>query len=425
MTSKLSAARHLAALGFIVLLCALAVEAAGTFWFWWETGRLVYLNVQPQAQAAPPAGCKFRIHPYFGFTFPYDSRCEILAHTFQTSNLGFLQRSAVHVPFRPADKDFVVAIFGGSVAAGVATSPPLLRELLQSGPALADRNVIVVNMAQGAGKQPQQLIEMSYLLALGQHLDVAVNIDGFNEFSLGYANILGGMDPSLPAAGIVDGLTFETSLDAASQNYYELAYRISSGRAAVRENTARADGATTGAGFLAHRVLLAWHQIALARSLAEYDAFMRGSKASDKRKSLSLDMPAGVSGAEGFETIFGLWLRSSKAMRTLAQASGITYVHIVQPNQYYSAKHFGEEEKRIALSLPADHPYSFGTRNGYRILTERSAELDAAGIVSAIGLFDREDEPTFIDNCCHYNARGDAIFNRFVADQVLRQLPGK
>ena len=64
-------------------------------------------------------------------------------------------------------------------------------EALARLPALRERRVVVVNMAQGSGKEPQQLLELAYLLALGQRLDLAIALDGFNELALGHHVVSG------------------------------------------------------------------------------------------------------------------------------------------------------------------------------------------------------------------------------------------
>jgi hypothetical protein len=55
-------------------------------------------------------------------------------------------------------------------------------------------------------------------------------------------------------------------------------------------------------------------------------------------------------------------------------------------------------------------------------LHERQAVLDANGIVSAVSLFDEEPDEVFLDNCCHFTARGENLLARFVAAEVKRRL---
>ena len=52
------------------------------------------------------------------------------------------------------------------------------RQALQRLPQLAGKKVVVYNMAQGPGKQPQQLMELAYLIAAGQHIDLVLSLDG-------------------------------------------------------------------------------------------------------------------------------------------------------------------------------------------------------------------------------------------------------
>ena len=173
-------------LGGILLVagCAIAVEAAGAAFFFWQQGSLVYLKraVPEAATQQTTARYKQRLHPYFGFAGPYNLREADLT----TNALGFPQRETFAIPYLPANNDFVVVVFGGSLAYrsvyGREGGMPLV-DALNALPEFSGRRVVVINMAQGAGKQPQQLMEFAYLLAIGQHIDLALNIDGFNEFA--------------------------------------------------------------------------------------------------------------------------------------------------------------------------------------------------------------------------------------------------
>ncbi|MEM6794047.1 MAG: SDR family NAD(P)-dependent oxidoreductase, partial [Acidobacteriota bacterium] len=84
----------------------------------------------------------------------------------------------------PGEADLVsVGIFGGSVAVGLARAPSLVAELRRS-PALAGKRLWIRIFALGGYKQPQQLIALNYALALGEKLDIVINLDGFNDIAL-------------------------------------------------------------------------------------------------------------------------------------------------------------------------------------------------------------------------------------------------
>ena len=53
---------------------------------------------------------------------------------------------------------------------------------------------------------PQQLLVLAYLLSVGQELDLAITIDGFNEVALGAYNNDRGQDISMPSPLHLDPL---------------------------------------------------------------------------------------------------------------------------------------------------------------------------------------------------------------------------
>ena len=79
----------------------------------------------------------------------------------------------------------ILGIFGGSVAFWFSALgiDSLINELRKS-PIFFNKEIVVVRVALGGYKQPQQLIALSYLLALGAHFDIIINLDGFNELAL-------------------------------------------------------------------------------------------------------------------------------------------------------------------------------------------------------------------------------------------------
>ena len=94
-----------------------------------------------------------QLHPYFGYTMEP-------GFNGSHNNLGFL--SAHDYPYQAADDEFVVGIFGGSVALQVGSSPitrrnfesTLLKEVERKG----YRRVTVLCFALGAYRQPQTFL---------------------------------------------------------------------------------------------------------------------------------------------------------------------------------------------------------------------------------------------------------------------------
>jgi hypothetical protein len=48
-------------------------------------------------------------------------------------------------------------------------------------PALADKEIVLLNFGSGGFRQPQQLLILTYFFLIGQRLDLVINLDGFNE----------------------------------------------------------------------------------------------------------------------------------------------------------------------------------------------------------------------------------------------------
>jgi hypothetical protein len=418
--SRLLALRLLS--GILLLLgCAIAVEAAGAIFFFWQHGSLIYLKRQvPEAGAQQTAGkYKQRFHPYFGFAGPYNLRQADIT----TNALGFWQRETFAIPYIPASNDFVVVVFGGSVASrsvyGREGGMPLV-DALNALPDFSGRRVVVINMAQGAGKQPQQLLEFAYMLAIGQHIDLALNVDGFNEFAIGWENLRVGLDPVLPPAQVMWALAEELYPAPDGGDYYKLAYEMSSARKLADYHRQRADGARSGLSYVWHQALGSRNQAVLATATAEYESLIKSDRLSVAKSKLSLDLPP-IKG-DPVAYLYDLWLKCSQQMSALAEANGIKYLHLIQPNQYYTKHVFSEHERQVALALPPDHDYVLGISKGYPVFAERAAALEKMNIISMINVFDDVKDEIYSDLCCHFNAHGETLFAQDVAGEVAKRL---
>src|SRR5262245_6352345 len=82
----------------------------------------------------------------------------------------------------------VIAIVGGSVAYQFAHDGlPHLLERLRELPRFRGKTLVPMNVAAGGYKQPQQLMMVAYLVALGERPALVLNLDGFNDVAL-YSN---------------------------------------------------------------------------------------------------------------------------------------------------------------------------------------------------------------------------------------------
>jgi hypothetical protein len=114
------------------------------------------------------------LNPYLAFT--HNKKCSD-PESYKINNLGLLNQNA---DFNK-ESFYTIGIFGGSVASQFAgvNSTPQLEELLNSCfNSKSGKPFRVLNFADGAWKQPQQVIALTLY---GDYIDAAISIEGFNE----------------------------------------------------------------------------------------------------------------------------------------------------------------------------------------------------------------------------------------------------
>ena len=128
------------------------------------------------------------LHPYLGFvSIPHPDYNE-----FNLPGINPLTKKS-------PDKVNIV-IMGGSVAKDIYsyTGDRIIQNLKRSKD-FENKEINLVVFALGGFKQPQQLIALNYFMALGAEYDILINIDGFNEIVLPYAdNLPNHVFPSYP-----------------------------------------------------------------------------------------------------------------------------------------------------------------------------------------------------------------------------------
>ena len=113
------------------------------------------------------------------------------------------------------------------------------------------------------------------------------------------------------------------------------------------------------------------------------------------------------------------WASSSRLISELLAARGGAYFHFLQPNQYYTTRRFSEGEAAVALSDAS--PYKGSVEKGYPALVEAQSRLLKASVrfFDATHVFDRQAEPVYLDNCCHYTLLGNQVLADFIAASIL------
>jgi hypothetical protein len=341
------------------------------------------------------------VHPYLGFVQHPDLNPN-------TSPQGFPMNDPL--PVSRAPHRLVVGVFGGSFAAGFSLDA---RDLLVAALEPLGREVVVVNLAAGGYKQPQQLLALAWALSLGSEFDIVLNIDGFNEVVLPVVNNLArGVNPYYPRAWDHRVAGFLTA---------DSARRLASLTVAA---DSRAAWARRFLGWRLDRsvvmcVLWRARDLALERECARLARDLEEARAAGVAGFLAhgppVDMPSDPDRL--YDTLAGQWHTCSLQMHRLCEANGIRYYHFLQPNQYVEGSKPMRREER-ARAFDENHFYRPCVTRGYPWLRRHGAQLAAEGVrfTDLTMIFSGLERPIYIDDCCHVDRFG----YKMIADEIGR-----
>jgi hypothetical protein len=417
----------------VVFLVAAELLALGVYYF--QTGWLFYLNpyrTRFEAAGATAGGglTDMGLHPYFGPVHRAGIPVEIPASMqdaaggepaaskatgFATNNFGFA--TPHDFPYtKKSAREFVIGVFGGSVGVWFCQlGMPRLTALLGQRAFFRDRTIVSLCFSHEGYKQPQQAVLLTYFLSIGQQFDLVINIDGFNEVALSRLNQERGFDLSMPSAMHLEGL--RTLIDGGTLTPDKLRSLsvLDRDRQALDRTAERLNGARLAAVYV---VLARYYRLVEGRYQAEQARFAALPSAAAGNSALHVTAP--LPGAEPerfFEGVARMWVRASTLMQDALARQGAAYVHVLQPNQYATARRFGNAEAKVALN-PAS-PFKPGAEQGYPALVAAVGALPAGpprpNIFDATRVFDAEPSAVYVDDCCHYTKKGNELLADFVA----------
>jgi hypothetical protein len=355
-------------------------------------------------------GATETIHPFLGWVHnpqlavpePIDGRLA------STNSLGFRDNGPSILKRSP--DDLIIGITGGSVAWRFSwEAETRLRELLAAVPEFSTRRLRIVRLALPGYKQPQQLLSLSYLLALGGEFDVIINLDGFND----------GVLAVLENAHQGTALDYPRSWHARSlqitdpRNSGE-AWQLLSLRAA-RQTRARAALKSPWRFSGLYQVIWMARDDAAQTRLHELAQIVSRSR----RNSFVHHGPPPPSAEQTLTAAADLWARCSLQMHNLCVANDIHYVHCLQPSQYLpETKTFSQFELDFCRT-PAQ-PHATLAADIFPLLQTRGRELSEAGVrfIDLTGLFTKHPQTLYSDPWCHVNAEGSRLF----ADAIIPEL---
>ena len=363
-----------------------------------------------------------RFHPFFGFI---QNPSADFRPGFKVNNYGFI--SPYDYPFKKFKKNqFVIGIFGGSVASDFSIfqiQNKILPQYLKQVPGLQDKEFVILSFATGGYKQPQQLLILNYFLALGQELDLVVNIDGFNEVALSNLNNKNQINLAMPSIQHISPLT-SLANNSLSIKAMEATIRIKKNKARINEGLESLQHCSLAACDALTSVYVQNLVNNYRKDVIAFEKERKKKQQDDEGSIVFINKNKSIlEDSAAFEQMAWNWAKSSIFMHKVLSASNVPYFHVLQPNQYYQTKRvFGEAEKRIAFNK--DTPYSKAVELGYPAILGKFPNLQKnnVNILNGVKVFDKTKYPVYVDSCCHYNQAGNVIFSNYVGSSILESL---
>lgn len=360
-------------------------------------------------------GASEAIHPYLGWVHnPQLSLPEnVGGRDIQTNGLGFRDNDPSVV--RKSPDKFIVGISGGSVAWRFSwEAENALRESLQSLPEMQGRTMRFVRLAMPGYKQPQQLMALNYVMALGGEFDAIINIDGFND------GVLSIMENGHHRTAIDYPRSWHArALVMTDPRVSTQAFQLLQLRAERQQRAVNALNSPLKASQIYQAI---WYLRDEASRNAQMDLGLEVSRSNDT--SFLHRGPESVvrSDDELVKEAATLWARCSGQMHDLCKARGIIYLHVLQPNQYVSgSKPLSDYEKEFCF---AEHqPLAEVAEKVFPAMVQEGAALKASGVPFSdqTMVFSEIRETLYVDPWCHFNQRGNDLLAEKIY-QEFRQL---
>lgn len=334
-------------------------------------------------------------HPYFGFV--YDSK--------KNSNInsaGF--KSQYEFPFSKKESQFVIGIFGGSVALSLAEyilndpKQNFVTTLKKRIPQLKDKEIIILNFAVAAYKQPQQFYVASQYAS---SIDLSLNLDGFNEIYL-------------PSPGSQFPYHFP---------YFSYVFFSKNPHSAntIKKMTSlflfdkkieqiRSDFPFLNNSYTFRAISSVAHKI-LRRNILKIENALRKPTPVDSLHT-----------KEMVTTRAKDWAKYTKFQNAILKSEQSAALFFIQPNQHnISSKPLSSEESKLYFNK--NYPQFIVP--GYQALLKEYQNLKQLGIeiVDLSQVFLKTKQTVYRDNCCHVNHIGNKILEEEIINKLQMKWP--
>jgi hypothetical protein len=343
------------------------------------------------------------LHPYFGYVANPEKR--------GVNAFGFFGPP----PIATRGPDVaLVAVIGGSVAEQlVAIAGETLRDRLADTDRFRGRRIEIINLALGGFKQPQQLIVLTTLLALGAQFDLVINLDGFNEIDGAKDNLQDGVYPFFPYAW---NLHARQGFDRDTVERIARTEVIRTNRETLRRAFDRWPAPQSAFLLTLWDLLDRRQERALREATVALRQTLAATASSPQQRGPTISY---ADDAAMYADSVEVWARSSLEMAILCAGLGIRYAHVLQPNQYLAgSKALSEDEQQNAYDVRVAETGRVAT--AYPMLRARGRDLRDQGVpfTDLTMVFADEPRTVYADTCCHMNRLGNVLLAEAIARAV-------
>ncbi len=363
------------------------------------------------------------LNPYFGWTLDpnTDPGTDLDDMHFAVNDYGFVDNESPITTREPGQT--TIAVLGGSFAAefGVVSGDQFI-EYLKSHPQFNGQKIKLVRLGMAGFKQPQQLMVLNYMFALGAEYDYVINLDGFNEGVLPATdNVHFGMSIAHPRG-------WNARLqDVVDPQLTSVSYQLHKIRA-QRQLLAKGIQNSWLKGIYLRQLIWKLRDEVLKRSLIQYGSEIKDHKFNEGQQfAVSGPKNSHANDEELYANMGDLWRNCSRQMHLLCDGKGIRYLHFLQPNQYLpNSKKLTEFERKNAFANE-DHEFKLTVEACYPVLQERGKELINMGVdfVDLTQIYHDDDRTIYRDWCCHVNKTGYDLIAQAIAQKIIKTIPAE
>jgi hypothetical protein len=355
------------------------------------------------------------VHPFTGWSLDpqISAGDEVFGKHIPVNRMGFVDDQE-SIQRRAPDR-LIIGVTGGSVAWQMTVGgDEVIRKVLQQSPEFRDLDIRILRIGQSGYKQPQQLMTVNWLMALGGEFDAVINLDGYNELALTLTeNYLRNTHTAYPRAWNARMLELIDPRESAERMRL---LEITAHRQRIARRVRRAPWRWS---YTANAVWLTLDWLG-RHEKQELTRFLMEKHSDGEGLGFAKSGPAQeISNKEdALEIAAETWMRCSIQTHRLLASSGTVYLHALQPNQHFEgSKALTPEEASLAVQQRATEKAAIQT--GYPLLLARQPTLEGAGVefLDLSQLYHDEAGTMYSDPCCHLNEEGN---RRLAAAIALR-----